>query len=240
LPGSGNNSEQSLEIIGDVRNGKYRSLTEDVQPVMYLPLMQNYRSEMALQARCAMDPKSMLSAVRNQINSLDSKLPVFDIKTLDEQKNRGIYSARLAAMLLSALDVLALFMVAVEIYGIMSYTVSQRTNEIGIRMALGSQRNDVLKLIMRNGIWLVVVGIVLGIAGAFATTRFITSFLYGISATDPNIFVIASLLLTMVTLLASYVPLRRGMKVDPIIRFFDNFVAELIRKNHSCRLGRTL
>lgn len=217
LPASSGNPEQTLEIIGVVQNSKYRSLTEEAQPIMYLPLTQNHRSEMALHVRCATDPKELLAAVRREVNSLDPNLPVFDIKTFNEQKTRALYTARLAAMLLSAFSILALFMAAVGVYGVMAYTVSRRTHEIGIRMALGAQQGAILKLMMGEGTVMVAIGLLLGIAMAIAATRFFSSFLYGIAATDLWTIILASLLLTGATLLASFVPSRRATRIDPLI-----------------------
>ncbi len=213
----GTRERKLLEIIGLVRNSKYRLLTEATPPTMFLPFLQTYRADMALHVRTAADPKTMAAAVRREAQSLDPNLPVFNIKTLEEQKRDSLYASRMAATLLAIFGLLALSLAAVGIYGVIHYSVSQRIHEIGIRMALGALGKDVLALVLSEGILLVAIGVMLGVAGAMAATRLFATFLYEVSATDPATFVSIALVLATVALLAAYIPARRATKVDPMV-----------------------
>jgi predicted permease len=208
---------QSMEIIGVARNSKYGNLTEAAEPAFYEPLQQWYTSNMALHVRTAGEAKTLIAMVRHEVQALDANLPVFNVNTLAEQKSRALYSERMVATLLTAFGLLALGLAALGIYGVMAYSVSRRIREIGIRMALGAQVGDVLSLILRQGMALILIGVALGLAGAFAATRLLTSFLYGVSATDAATFALIALLLTAVAGLACYIPARRATKVDPMI-----------------------
>jgi ABC-type antimicrobial peptide transport system permease subunit len=154
--------------------------------------------------------------VRSEVQALDANLPVYNVRTLAEQKSQALYAERMVATLLIAFGVLALALAALGIYGVMAYSVSRRTREIGIRMALGARAVNVLSLILRQGMALVFIGIALGVGGALAATRLLTSFLYGVSATDPWTFVLIALLLALVAWLACYIPARRATRVDPM------------------------
>jgi macrolide transport system ATP-binding/permease protein len=213
----GQDKPQAVEIIGVVGASRYRSLTESFRPGMLLPAAQNYASDLSLHLRSAGDPALLIESVRRELRALDPQLPATRIRTLEEQRRNSLYSERVTALLLSAFGGLALFLAALGIYGVMSYAVMQRTREIGVRMALGARASDVLRLMLRQGAWLIVAGVALGLAGAFAATRLITSFLYQVSPTDPLTFVLAALLLASVALLASYIPARRATKVDPMV-----------------------
>jgi ABC-type antimicrobial peptide transport system permease subunit len=159
----------------------------------------------------------MLATVRNEIQQLDPTLPIAIAKTLVEHMSFPLLPARLAASVLGSFGLLALALASIGIYGVMSYAVLKRVREIGIRMALGAQKADVLKMIIGQGMRLVVVGVAIGLTAALALTRLMTSFLYGASATDPLTFVVVVLLLSLVALLACYIPARRATKVDPIV-----------------------
>jgi predicted permease len=213
----GQDKPQAVEIIGVVGASRYRSLTESFRPGMLLPAAQNYASDLSLHLRSAGDPALLIESVRRELRALDPQLPAARIRTLEEQRRNSLYSERVTALLLSAFGGLALFLAALGIYGVMSYAVMQRTREIGVRMALGARASDVFRLMLRQGAWLIVAGVALGLAGAFAATRLITSFLYQVSPTDPLTFVLAALLLASVALLASYIPARRATKVDPMV-----------------------
>ncbi len=214
-PGGG--QPEVVEVIGVVRDSRYRSLTDPVRPAMLLPTGQHYSADLSLYVRAAGDPKSLIEAVRREVRALDRQLPVYRVRTLEEQKSNSLYSERVTALLLTAFGVMALLLAAMGIYGVMAYSVNQRTREIGIRMALGAQRNDVMRLVLRQGMLMVGSGIVLGLAGTIASTRLIKSFLYGLSATDPITFAVVALLLTFIALLACYVPAKRAAKVDPMV-----------------------
>jgi len=155
--------------------------------------------------------------VRHEVQILDPTLPLFDVKTLNEHMRLSLFPAKIAATVLGVFGLVALMLSAIGIYGITSYSVAQRTREIGIRMALGAQLGDVLKLVLTNGVRLTLIGVAIGLLGAYLVTRAITSVLYGVSATDPLTFVFISLLLVAVALLACFVPARRATKVNPLI-----------------------
>jgi putative ABC transport system permease protein len=159
----------------------------------------------------------MANTLRGQVSGLDPNLPVFNLRTLTEQIEESIFADRLMAVLSAVFGGLAALLAAIGIYGVMAYSVTQRTQEIGIRVALGAQQSDVLKLIVGQGLTLIVAGVGLGIGASFALTRLIASLLYGVGATDPVTFVIVTALLVGIALLACFVPARRASKVDPII-----------------------
>ena len=159
----------------------------------------------------------MSTAVRNEILAVDKDQAVFNVTTLEQLLGESILVRRFFMLLLVVFALLALILAAVGIYGVMSYVVTQRTQEIGIRMALGAQASDVLKLIVRNGMTLAVMGILLGLAGAFALTRLLTGLLFGVTATDTATFAIVPTALIAVVLFACYIPARRATKVDPLV-----------------------
>jgi predicted permease len=206
-----------LRIVGVAKDGKYFNIAEDPRAFIWTPLMQDYNSSGALMVRTAGSPESLFSAVRSEVQSLDPNLPLFDVKTLNEHLKLALFPARVAATVLGVFGLVALLLSAIGIYGITSYAVAQRTHEIGIRMALGAQLRDVLKLVLNHGLKLTLIGAAIGLIGAYMATRAITSVLYGVSTTDPLTFVFVSLLLIGVALIACYVPARRATKVDPLI-----------------------
>jgi len=207
---------QPVEIIGVTGPSRYRSLTEAFKPGMLLPAAQNYVADLSLHLRSAGDPTMLIESARRELRALDPQLPATRIRTLEEERRNSLYSERVTALLLSAFGGLALLLAALGIYGVMAYAVTQRTREIGVRMALGACAGDVLRLMLSQGAWLIGAGVTLGLAGAFAVTRLIKSFLYQVSATDSITFVLAALSLTTVALLACYIPARRATKVDPL------------------------
>jgi len=171
---------------------------------------------MTIVARTSGDPAALAPAVRGVIRSLDAQQPIGEISTMESLLSVSVARARFSASLLMVFSILALVMAAVGIYGVMSYTVLQRTHEIGIRMALGAQRGDVLKLVLKTGIVLGVVGVVIGLAASFALTRLIATLLFEVTATDKMTFGVVAVVLFIVTLLACYVPARRATRVDPL------------------------
>jgi len=205
-----------LEVIGIVNDSTYRELRTDAKPHMYLPLTQHYRSNITLLVQSAVDPTGIVAAVRREVQALDKNLPVFGIKTLRTHVDDYFSQSRMTAMYLSFFGLLALLLTSVGVYGVMSYSASRRRHEIGIRMALGAQRNDVLKLVIKKGLTLILVGLVTGVAGALALTRVIASLLYGVSPADPATLIVVCLLLTVVGLMACYIPARRTTKIDPM------------------------
>jgi predicted permease len=206
-----------LEVIGVAKDGKSITLGEEPRSMMYLPLLQNHETGMTMHIRTEGDPMSVAAGVRGAVASLEKNLPTYDLKTMNEQLGSSLFPARMGATLLAVFGLLALLLAAVGIYGVMGYSVTRRTREIGIRMALGAQRGDVLKLVLREGMAMVGIGVTLGLLGAFFATRLLVNFLYGVSVTDPVTFVAISLLLSGVALAASFIPARRATKVDPLV-----------------------
>jgi predicted permease len=205
------------EIVGVSADGKYNSLGEKPQPVVYRPLLRNYDSTVTLVARTNADPQSAIVAIRREFNRLDPDLPLYDVKTLTEHMSLPLFPARMAALVLGSFGIIALLLAAFGVYGVMSYAVSQRTHEIGIRMALGARPGDVLRLVVRQGMWLALIGVAIGLLAAFALTRVVNGLLYEVSATDPLTFAGVSLLLAIVALVACLIPARRATKVDPMV-----------------------
>ena len=206
-----------IRIVGVAREGKYFNIAEDPRPFVWTPLAQDYSSNGILTVRTEGSPEPLLAAVRKEVQALDPNLPLFDVKTLSEHMRFALFPARIAATVLGVFGVVALLLSAIGIYGITSYTVAQRTHEIGIRLALGAQLSDVLSLVLSHGLKLTALGAALGLFGAYLATRAITSVLYGVSPTDPLTFGLVSLVLVGVALVACYVPSRRATKVDPLI-----------------------
>jgi putative ABC transport system permease protein len=202
-------------IVGDVRGF---ALDEPPLPTMYWPVAQiRATPALAIVVRTQGDPAALSSAVRGAIAEIDSTQPIYDMQTLDQLVGKSLGQRRFTLMLMLLFGVIALVLSAVGIYGVMAFAVSQRTQEIGIRMALGASAVDVLKLVLRNGMLLVVIGAVIGLAGAFAITRFMSSLLFGVSPTDVVTFVLVTAGLFLVALVACYLPARRATKVDPLI-----------------------
>nr|MDQ3806469.1 ABC transporter permease [Acidobacteriota bacterium] len=204
------------QIVGVARDGKYWTMGEAPQPFVYFPLAQSYSANVTMVVRAEGDPAALAGAIRGAARELDAGLPLYDVKTIEEHLGLSLFPARLAATLLGAFGLLALLLAAVGVYGVVSYAAAQRTREIGIRMALGAQKWDVLRLVGGSGLLLVAGGVALGLAAALALTRFMASLLYGVSATDPGVFALVVALLAAVALLACYVPARRAAKVDPM------------------------
>jgi putative ABC transport system permease protein len=205
------------EIIGVVGNVKHRSLGAEVQPEIYVADRQNPRPTMMFVIRTDNDPNHLIAAVRNEVNSLDSMLAIYNVKTFDQYLSASVAQPRFNTLLLGIFAAVALTLTIVGLYGVMSYSVTQRTHELGIRMALGARPADVLKMVLKQGMSLTLVGVGLGLAGAFALTRLAESLLFGVTATDPLTFIAVSVILTAVALVACFVPARRATKVDPMV-----------------------
>jgi hypothetical protein len=207
-----------VEVVGVARNGKYNWLFEDQQPYFYVPLTQSYSSLRVLQVRTSVLPATLAVPIEGAARDLDPNLPVFGVTTMQESLGgpNGFFLIRMGAMFAASLGGLCLLLAVVGVYGVISYAVSQRTNEIGIRMALGARSTDVLRLVMRQGLVLVGIGLAAGLALSFGVTRFMRSLLFQIGAADPVTFGAVSLLLIAVALVACYVPARRATRVDPL------------------------
>ncbi len=207
---------QFAEVVGVVRDSKEKGLTLAPRPALYLPLLQEYRPDLTLHVRTATAAPTLLAALRREVQALDPSLPVYNLQTLAQQKNGSLYTERLAAGLLTFFGLLALSLAAVGLYGVLSYAVAERTREMGIRMALGAQSRDLLRLVVRQGMILTLVGLVIGVGAAFALTRLMEKLLFGVSPTDPLTFAVIPLLLAGVALLACWMPARRATRMDPL------------------------
>jgi putative ABC transport system permease protein len=205
------------EIIGVVGDARYVGLDVEPRAMTYWPHPELVRSGMTLVVRTGADPLSLAPAIQREVRALDADQPVADIRTMEQLLATSVARARFSTLLLSIFAAVALILAAVGIYGVMSYAVTQRTHEIGIRLALGAQAGDVLRLVVKQGMLLTLIGVGLGLGGAFALTRLIATLLFGISATDPLTFGALSLLLIGVALVANYLPARRAMRVDPLV-----------------------
>ena len=204
-------------IIGVVGNIRQESLTDEVTPEIYVPFAQFPVNSMTLLVRTASDPLSLAPAVRSEVLAIDKNQPVYDVKTLAQRVNDAVAVSRSLMLLFAAFALLALVLGAVGIYGIVSYSVTQRTHEIGIRMALGARAGNVLSLIMKNGLTLVLTGIAIGIGGAIALTRFLATLLFGVTPTDSVTFVVVSAVFFVIAMIASLIPAVRATRVDPLI-----------------------
>jgi predicted permease len=204
-----------LTIVGVVANARIE-LEKKLFPEIYLPYSQAVVPYMTILTRTAGDPLDWASAARSQVSAVDQTQPPHDIATLDELRAKSIAPRRVNMLLLGSFALLGLVLAGVGIYGVVSNSVSRRSHEIGIRMALGAQKADVLRMIIRQGLRLTLIGIGIGIAGALVLTRFLSSLLYGVKPADPLTFIGVSLVLTAVALLACYVPARRAVRVDPM------------------------
>ena len=205
-----------MEVVGVAQDGKYAGLTEDARPFFYRPIWQSYSGTSNLIVRSETDLQRLLAELRNELAALDPQLPTSG-KTMVEHLSFPLFPARVAASVLGSFGVLALLLAAIGLYGVMSYTISKRTREIGIRMALGAQSRDVMNMVLRQGMTLAAAGVAIGLVAAFALTRVMTSLLYGVNATDPATFGLVALLLSGVALAACYIPARRALKVDPMV-----------------------
>jgi putative ABC transport system permease protein len=203
-----------IGIVGDVRHTK---LDQDAEPMSYWPMAQMPYSFMTFTLRTRGDAAALTTAARNVIQTLDPQQPVGNVRTLESLVGSSIARQRFNTLLLSVFAVLALLLSAVGIYGVMSYAVAQRTHEIGIRAALGATASDILRLVLKRGMILILIGISAGLMAAFVLTRLIKNLLFGVDATDPLTFVVISLILIGVALVACFVPARRATKVDPMI-----------------------
>jgi putative ABC transport system permease protein len=205
------------EIVGVVGDVKHGGLDTASGLQSYVPYLQVPSSWMAIVVRATSDPRSLVSSVSHQIYAIDREQPVVEVRTMEEIVSDSFADRRTSAFLLGAFAGLACLVAAVGVYGVISYSVAQRAHEIGVRMALGAQGADVLKLVVGQGFRLALIGTGIGLATAFAVTRFLHAMLFGVGPTDPATFSMVGFLLTGVALSASYIPARRAMRVDPMV-----------------------
>jgi predicted permease len=204
-------------IVGVTRNASYFSLRENSLPFIYLPVLQRYQDEVAIHARVSGDPLRYTAAVEKAVHELNANLPVYDESTLASRVQVASTGQRIAGTFVGAFGLLALVLAAVGIYGVIAYTTRQRTHEIGLRMALGAQSTDVFRMVLGNGLRLILTGLACGLVLSLALTRFLRTVLFGVGATDAITFAAVGLLLSAVALLACYIPARRAMRVDPMV-----------------------
>jgi putative ABC transport system permease protein len=202
--------------VGVVAHVKNYGVDEDSRVELYLPFLQNSASGFTLVVRGSGDPAALAAGLRRAVRAVDPELPVYSLRTLDELVADRTAQRRLAVLLISVFAAIALLLAAVGIYGVMSYAVTQRTQEIGIRMALGAEREHIVGMVLRSGARMAVGGVVIGLLAAFGLARLITALLFETSAADPPTFSVVPLLLMAVALVACYLPARRATRVDPI------------------------
>jgi putative ABC transport system permease protein len=205
------------EVVGIVGTTIVAAVGEDPQPVAYFPERQQYSPFASLIVRTTGNPEALMGAVRAQVNQLDHNLALTNGQTIGQLLAQGLWAARMGAALLGLFGLLALVLASVGIYGVLSYSVTQRTSEIGIRMALGAQSQQVLKLVLRQGMLLAAVGVLVGVAIALPVTRFAATLLYGVSPSDPFTYIVIAVLLLAVAFVACYVPARRATRIDPLV-----------------------
>jgi putative ABC transport system permease protein len=209
---------QLLTVLGVVGRVKMEGLSQDSNRVQgYFPFLQISNNDMTIVMKAAGDPNQLIAAVRQQVKAIDPDQPIYSIRTMDEIRAESVAPERLNLTLLSIFAGIALVLAVVGIYGVMSYSVTQRTHEIGIRMAIGAQPRDVFRMVIGQGMMLALIGVVIGLVGAFALTRLMTTMLFGVAPTDPATFAAIAVLLTAVALVACYIPGRRATRVDPVV-----------------------
>jgi macrolide transport system ATP-binding/permease protein len=208
-----------LEVVGLTGNGRYVFIGWDKQPYFYVPLAQNYSAYRTLQIRSQVPPESLIPSVESEVHALDPQMPILSVETMRQclSGGNGLFIFRAGAVLAAAMGLLGLTLAVVGVYGVVSFAASQRTREIGIRMAVGADRSDILRLILRQGLWVVMAGVLSGLILAFVLARSMAVLLVGVRPTDPLTFAAATLLLTGIGLSACYLPAWRAMNLDPML-----------------------
>jgi putative ABC transport system permease protein len=207
----------NYEIVGVVGDVKQEGLSRPSSPEIYLHYLQFPTRGMNLVVRTGDDPQALIGSIRGALREIDPNQPIYSVRTMEERLSRSVTSQRFSALLLGVFAGAALLLAGVGIYGVVAYSVTERTHELGIRIALGAQPRDIFRLVVGQGLILILIGVGIGLAAAFALTRLMSGLLYGISPTDPTTFITISLLLAAIALLASYIPARRATKVDPML-----------------------
>jgi putative ABC transport system permease protein len=214
----GDGKPKMREIVGVVGNVKHLSLQNDFTPEMYVPASQVPVNLVWIVARTSLsDPAAIATAVRDQVALIDRDIPLTQVRVFDEYMSRTLAKPRFNALLLSVFAGTALLLTAIGIYGLLAYSVSQRTNEIGIRIALGAAQSNIFRLVVGQAMLMVAISIVIGLLGAFMATRLLSSLLYGVATWDPTTFASIATLIAVVAFLACWLPARRATRVDPVI-----------------------
>jgi putative ABC transport system permease protein len=211
--------EEWFTIIGVAPDIQQYQMDNDepLQPVAYVPFPHSPSANTGVVVRTAGNPASLTSAIRSEIRASDPGIAIFSVRTMEDLRQSGFWQYRLFGYMFGIFGAAALFLAGIGVYGVLSFSVSQRTQEMGVRIALGAQRADVLRLVVRQGIVLALIGVLVGVIGAFGVTRVIASLLYNVTPTDPVSFIGVALFLTIIAFLASYLPARRATTVDPIV-----------------------
>lgn len=209
------------EVVGIAKDGKYMTLGESPTPYVYLNAAQSYREAATIIVRTQNKPEDYSQVIQNEIKSIDSSLPILDIKTMNQHMQYSMLPSRIAGNLLGGFGLLALILTISGIYGVTAYSVAQRNHELGVRIALGAKNADILKLVFIQGMKPVFIGVVIGLLAAFGLTRAFVSLLYGLSATDPVIFILITSLSLIIALFACWIPASRALKIDPMIALRD-------------------
>jgi putative ABC transport system permease protein len=216
--GTDNNQQPAwFEIVGVAANVRSLELREEPGPELFFSTLQDPFASMSLVVRSSVEPESISGAVRQAVAEVDRTVPVSKVETMEHIVSTSVTQPRFNLFLLGLFSVIALLLSAAGIYGVTAYTVSQRTHELGIRLALGAQVGDVLRMILGQGMAVIMIGVAVGLFAAFALMRLMKSWLYGVSETDPLTFAAITLILSLVALVACYVPARRATRVDPLV-----------------------
>jgi predicted permease len=206
-----------IEVVGIVRDAKYDSVSDAAPPTMYVPFQQTMPGTATIQVRTAVAPLSVVAAIREGIRQIDANMPIIDVTTQDEQIERRFAQTRVFARAYAMFGALALLIASIGLFGVVSYAVTSRTSEIGIRMALGARSIDVLGMVMRESLTIVAIGVAAGLAASIAAGRLVASMLYGVEPRDIRSIALAALAMTVVAAIAAYIPARRAARVDPMV-----------------------
>ena len=206
-----------IEIVGFVKDAKYSEVKAEIPPLFFMPYRQDPQiGSINFYVRTALDPRQLMPSITSTVARLDPNLPVDSLKTLEQQVRENVFLDRMISTLAAAFAVLATLLAAIGLYGVLAYTVTQRTREIGVRMALGADAGAVRMMVLRQVAIMTVIGAVVGLAGALGLGRLAESLLYQMKGTDPLVFVLATVALAIVALAAGYVPARRAAAIDPM------------------------
>lgn len=209
--------KKSYEIVGVVRDAVNRGIADEVQPGMFVPVFQQTPNRLVFAIKTTVPPRSVIKAVRWTISNVDTAVPIFDIQTMDERIADSLFPQRFSFFMFGGFSLIALILAGLGVFGVMAFTVSTREYEIGVRMALGAQKSDILCLILKKGLWLTGIGAAIGMLGALSTAHILSFVLYQVKPTDPITLTTVTLVLAAVAMLACYLPARRATKVDPMV-----------------------